>query len=65
MEGYIIFIDYSKAFDNVDHSDLFEIMEKMGFPLHLIALIRSLYTDQEATMRWNQDGTINTQNPSQ
>ena len=31
LEGYIIFIDYSKAFDNVSHPDLFET-EKNGFP---------------------------------
>lgn len=27
----------------------------MGFPLHLIALIQSLYRDQSANIRWNSD----------
>ena len=31
MEAYIVFIDYSKAFDNVSHPKLFETMEEMGF----------------------------------
>lgn len=54
-EGYIIFIDYSKAFDNVSHDNLFTTMTKMGFPSHLVSLLRSLYTDQQATIRWNND----------
>lgn len=52
-EAFIVFIDYSKAFDSVKHQHLFEIMTKMGFPRHLVALIASLYTDQKATIRWN------------
>ena len=52
-EAFIVFIDYSKAFDSVKHQHLFETMIKMGFPRHLVALIASLYTDQKATIRWN------------
>ena len=56
-EGYIVFIDYSKAFDNVSHPKLFETMENMGFSRHLIKLISSLYTNQEAVIRWNNERT--------
>ena len=52
-EAYVTFIDYSKAFDSVIHEQLFDIMEKMGFPSHLTSLISSLYKDQKATIRWN------------
>ena len=45
------FIDYSKAFDCVDHNKLWEILEEMGIPGHLICLLRSLYASQEATDR--------------
>ena len=31
LEGYIVFIDYSKAFDNVSHPKLFLTMEEMVF----------------------------------
>ena len=29
------FIDYAKAFDHVDHSKLWKILEEMGIPDHL------------------------------
>ncbi|XP_062859485.1 uncharacterized protein LOC134321608 [Trichomycterus rosablanca] len=49
-EIYFCFIDYSKAFDCVDHQKLWITMKDMGGPSHLISLIRNLYTDQEATV---------------
>ncbi|GFO05905.1 retrovirus-related pol polyprotein from type-1 retrotransposable element r2 [Plakobranchus ocellatus] len=52
-EAFIIFIDYSKAFDSVSHNELFKTLITMGFPPHLVALIQSLYTDQTAKIRWN------------
>ena len=57
VEGYIIFIDYSKAFDNVSHPKLFTTMKEMGFPIHLINLVAGLYCDQEAFIRWNKNHT--------
>ena len=52
-EAFIIFIDYSKAFDSVNHNQLYITMIRMGFPKHLVALIAALYDDQKATIRWN------------
>ena len=48
---YMCFIDYSKAFDCVDHPTLWNMMSEMGIPKHLIDVIRSLYQDQEAKVR--------------
>ena len=45
------FIDYAKAFDCVDHNKLWEILQEMGIPDHLICLLRNLYAGQEATDR--------------
>ncbi len=42
--------DYSKAFDCVEHDNLWTALEELGIPLHLIMLIRSLFIDQEATV---------------
>ena len=39
----ICFIDYTKAFDCVDHSKLWKILREMGIPDHLTCLLRNLY----------------------
>ena len=48
---YFCFIDYAKAFDCVDHSKLWKILQEMEIPDHLICLLRNLYAGQEATVR--------------
>ena len=45
------FIDYAKAFDCVDHNELWKILKEMGIPNHLTCLLRNLYAGQEATVR--------------
>ena len=47
----ICFIDYAKAFDCVDHNELWKILQEMGIPEHLTCLLRNLYTRQEVTVR--------------
>ena len=39
---YLCFIDYTKAFDCVDHNKLWKILKEMGIPDHLIFLLRNL-----------------------
>ena len=48
---YFCFIDYTKAFDCVDHNKLWKILQEMGIPGHLTYLLRNLYAAQEATVR--------------
>ena len=48
---YFCFIDYSKAFDYVDHNKLRKILKQMGTPDHLTCLLRKLYAGQGATVR--------------
>ena len=40
---YLCFIDYTKAFDCVDHNKLWKIIKEMGIPDHLTCLVRNLY----------------------
>ena len=54
---YFCFIDYSKAFDCVDHNKLWKILKEMGTPDHLTCLLRNLYTGQEATVRTEHETT--------
>ena len=48
---YFCFIDYTKAFDYVDHYQLWKILQEIGIPDHLTCLLRNLYAGQEATVR--------------
>ena len=48
---YFCFIDYTKAFDCVDHNKLWKILQEMGTPHHLTCLLRNLYAGQEAIVR--------------
>ena len=52
---YFCFIDYSKAFDCVDHNKLWKILKEMGIPDHLICLLRNLYAGQEATLELDME----------
>ena len=58
---YFCLIDYTKAFDCVDHNKLWKILQEMGIPDHLTCLLRNLYRGQEATVRTGH-GTIDWNN---
>ena len=48
---YCCFTDYAKAFDYVDHNQLWKILQEMGIPDDLIYFLRNLYAGQETTVR--------------
>ena len=48
---YFFFIDYTKAFDCVDHNKLWKVLKEMVIPDYLTHLLRDLYTGQEAMIR--------------
>ena len=48
---YFWFIDYTKAFDGIDHNKLWKSLQEMEIPDHLTCLLRNLYAGQEATVR--------------
>ena len=59
------FIDYAKAFDCVDHKNLWKILKETGIPDHLTCVLRNLCAGQEATVRtghgktdWLQIGKV-------
>ena len=47
---YFSFVDYTKAFDCVDHNKLWKILQEMGMPDHLTCL-RNIYAGQETCMQ--------------
>jgi len=52
---YFCFIDYTRAFDCVDHSKLWKILKEMSIPDHLTCLLRNLYAGQETTVRTDME----------
>ena len=54
---YICFIDYTKAFDCVDHNKLWKIIKEMRLPVYLTCLLRNLNAGQEATVRTGHETT--------
>ena len=54
---YFCFIDYTKVFDHVDHSKLWEIIQEMGIRNHLTCLLRNMYAGQEAAVRTSHETT--------
>ena len=40
---YFCFIDYTRAFDSVDHNNLWKIPQEMGIADHLTCLLRNLH----------------------
>ena len=51
QKNIYFFIDYTKAFDCVDHNKLWKILQVMGILDHLTCLLRNLYAGQQATVR--------------
>ena len=47
---YFHCINYTKAFDCVDHNKM-KILKEIGIPDHLTYLLKNLYVGQEATVR--------------
>ena len=59
LSEYYCLIDYSKAFDCVDHNKLWKILNEIGIPHHLTCLLRNLYAGQEATVKTGHGKTDN------
>ena len=51
QEKHLLLLDYTKAFDYIDHNELWKILQEMGILYHLTRLLRNLYAGQEATVR--------------
>lgn len=45
LETHVAFIDFEKAFDRINRTLLWEIMERRGYSRHLINVLRNSYRD--------------------
>ena len=51
------FINYTNAFDNVDHEKLWKILKEMGVPDNLTYLLRNMYACQVAKVTTEHETT--------
>ena len=49
---YFCFLDYAKAFDCVDHNQLWKILKEMGIPDHLSCLSEKAMAHHSSTLAW-------------
>lgn len=54
----LVFVDFSKAFDSVDRSKMFEILKLYGLPDDIISAIRVMYTDTNSTILSTDGETV-------
>ena len=50
---YMVFVDFTKAFDTVHRETLWKILQKIGFPDLFVDLIASLHKDMKASVSLN------------
>ena len=54
---FTCFVDYTKAFDSVEHQQLWTVMREMGFPKRIASLIEALYSEHESAVRTDSGTT--------
>ena len=52
---YFCFIDYAKAFDCVDHNQLWKILQEMEILDHLTCLLRNLYAGRKQQLELDME----------
>ena len=52
---YFCFIDYTKAFDCVDHNKLWKIFKEMGIPDHLTCHLKNLQAGQKQQLELDME----------
>ncbi len=48
---FTCFVDYTKAFDSIEHQQLWTVMREMRFPKRIVSLIEALYSEEQSTVR--------------
>lgn len=55
---YIAFVDYTKAFDSVEHSSVLQALEKQGIESKYIRILDNLYIQSKAKVKTEREGQI-------
>ena len=51
--GLLLFLDFEKAFDRVDHDFMLQVLDRMAFPSEFLNWIQLLYTSSTTSVRIN------------
>ena len=54
---FTCYVDYTKAFDSVEHQQLWTVMREMGFPTRIVSLIEALFSEQQSAVRTDSGTT--------
>lgn len=49
-DGYILFLDFKKAFDTLEHRFLFKALESFGFGEHFVNIIKMIYKGMNSSI---------------
>lgn len=53
FKGFLLTVDLEKAFDKVNHSWLWKVLEKFSFPDGFITILKKLYGQASSRVLWN------------
>ena len=53
MGGLLLFLDFEKAFDRLDHNFMLSVLDRMAFPTEFMNWIKLLYTSATSSVRIN------------
>lgn len=53
INGYLVALDASKAFDSIDHEFMMKVLKKFGFGGNFIASFKTLYSNLKASLMIN------------
>ena len=49
----LLFLDFEKAFDRVDHTFMLNVLDRMAFPVEFLNWIKLLYSSAKSSVRIN------------
>ena len=53
MGGMLLFLDFEKAFDIVDHTFMLDVLDRMAFPVEFLNWIKLSYSSAKSSVRIN------------
>ena len=52
---YVAFVDYKKAFDTVNHQQLWKVLKEAHLSTKFLLMLKAIYTDVKSCVRWGSE----------